>query len=228
MPDQSNGHAKSNGEPDKQAKEVFRVQVRRVLLNETIHVRTLSEQLRGLFVHWYAKHSHYCPGKDCPPHIHKMKPTWKGYIAAEEWIQHRKKWRPCVLEVTEHCELDMRFLYQRGQVWELWRPSDPGKANPPTFAVLREELNPANLNKAWDFTPVLKHLYHVFSIDCSLASPLPPKIIAEEIDGDAPEHLSSGAASTPANVPDGFSFAGEFDRRLNERKKALLNGRKGK
>lgn len=197
MDPQLNGHAARASAPRDQGGDTIRVEVRRVTLNETIFIRTLSDKIGGLFTHYYGKNSHVCRGRDCQPHVHKVKQTWKGYIAAQEWLVGRKKWRPCVLEITEALELDMRFLYDRGQEWELSCPAVVDKRNPPVKGIMHKRDLAAGLPPAFDITPVLLNLYHVFAIDLSTPNPMPPRVFLAEIDGDEPEALQQ-----PAFVPD--------------------------
>lgn len=225
MDPSQNGHSPRPAAKVEPAAETIRVEVRRVTLNETIFVRTLSEKIGGLFTHYYGKNSHVCRGRDCPQHVHKVKQTWKGYIAAQEWLPGRKKWRPCVLEITEALELDMRFLYDRGQEWELSCPAVADKRNPPVKGIMHKRDLVASVPAAFDITPVLLNLYHVFAIDLSTPNPMPPRVFLEELDGEEPEALQK-----PVFVPDRRSIdevKADYERR-NAADKAARDAKRRK
>ena len=168
-------------------REINRLRVRRCDVNELFIVRLLSESYGGLFTHFFRSRSHLCLGDDCPPAIHKIDTNWKGYCAAEIFLEKERVWRPICLEISEHAELDMRGLFARGQLWQFARPAEPHKKNPPIHASLLEERDPAKFPPAFDYKPVLQTLYHCIHIDLDNKNPLPPRVFLYDSSDDAPE-----------------------------------------
>lgn len=211
----ANGAPTSNGQPEsKPAGRVLRVF--RVEPGTTCIARTLSDQYGGLFTHYVRGRSHLCIGEDCQPLIHKTDRYWKGYAAVEIWEQARRVWTPWCLEITEHLELDLRGLFRRGQVWEFWRDGQTGKKATACQAKLLEERDPEKFPKAFDFVPVLKHLYHVPAINLQAKNPLPPRVIVEESEGDGPAIYETFGKPAPA-----FEGSAQeaWQRYQNEKKK---------
>lgn len=187
LPSVDNSPPAANGQVQK--KQIVRVKVERVELNDSKIVRCLSDTIGGCFTHYFRGRSQFCHGKDCNPLMHKTDATWKGYIAAEWYIEQLAAWRPIVMEITEHAELDMRGLYRRGQIWNFYRPSDASKKNPPTFAALLEERSPESMPPAFDILPVLQTLYHTMNIDLGVLNPLPPRVLLYDSADPPPEFL---------------------------------------
>jgi|SRR5579864_57661 len=169
--------------------EVLAVRVYRVEPGTTCFARTLSKEVGGLFTHFVRNRSHYCPGEGCQPLYHRTDIVWKGYAAVELYNIARKKWTPAVLEVTEHMELDLRDIYARGQIWELYRHTQTAKKSTPVMAKLHEEKDPASMPPCFDIVPVLKHLYHVHRIDLTKKNPLPSRVYVTESDDAPPQAL---------------------------------------
>lgn len=171
------------------SKPVVRVQVKRCAENELLIVRFLSDSYGGLLTHYVRGRSQYCKGDDCPPIIHKAEITWKGYAPCMWWVDGQNVWRPIVLEITEHAELDLRAMIRKGQIWQFSRPVEPGKKNPPTFAALLEERTAQGLPPPFDVKPVLQTLYHAMTLDLSVKNPLPPRVFAYDTDDAPPEAM---------------------------------------
>lgn len=211
-----NGH--TNGTQTAASKPaVYQIRVFRVEEGDAVIARFLSYSHLGIMTHYVRKRSLYCPGDaECCPANHRLDKFWKTYAAVELWNDARKVWFPTVLEVTEHLELDLRDICKRGQLWELWRHKGGSKSSP-VEAKLLEERDPETMPRAFDFMPVLQHLYHVSRIQLSVKNPLPPRVVVAESIGDGPAILSQ-----PEKVDNGprfNSFAEEARRRLMERKK---------
>lgn len=180
--------------------EAGRIGVLRVFRVEegtTVHARTLSDGYSGLITHYYKKRSLICRGDDCDSMIHKTERVWKGYAAVELWNAATKLWNPWVLEITESLELDLRGKWKRGQVWEFYRDTPTkGKAMPITGKLL-EERDPATMPPAFEFRPVLLHLYHVHAIHLGALNPMPPRVLVQASEGDAPKILSTAENGKP-------------------------------
>jgi hypothetical protein len=155
------------------------VRVFRVDPGTAWRVRTLSPVYGGLFTHFVKNRSRYCDPAGCRPEYPKGERFWRGYFAAELHDAAERCWRPVVFELTEHCELDMRGVYQRGQVWRVEREADKAGKHAPVRAALEGVVDPAQLPAAWDYRPVLFHLYHVEKLDLSASNPLPPRLMLQ-------------------------------------------------
>lgn len=153
------------------------------------HVRFLSQRYFGLFVHWTRGRSVYCDPEGCPHSVHQTDRFWKGYAACEVYDGPRKLWFPCVLEITEHLELDLRDQYARGQVWFLERQRVEGKKKSPTKGRFVEQLDLKTLPLAFDFVPVLLHLYHRPKLDLTAKNPMPPRLMIAASSGAPPSTL---------------------------------------
>ena len=98
------------------------VRVHRIDGNTSQFVRMLSTDYKGLFTHYYQKRSHYCVGETCRIPTHASDRVWKGYVPAELLLQGKRPvWVPICLEISENLELDFRGVYERGQLWELFK-----------------------------------------------------------------------------------------------------------
>jgi hypothetical protein len=164
----------------------YPIAVFRVTEGPEIYCRTLSTDYGGLFYHWLKGRSVYCPGHDCPAHIHKNPKTWKGYCPVEIWNSSSKMWRRSVLEISESLELDFRGVFGRGQVWRIERAKQTSKKKTPIVGRLTEELPENLVPEPFDVIPVLLHLYHEYSLDLSARNPLPQRQLATESPGKPP------------------------------------------
>lgn len=209
----TNGHANDDGEI---VQETNALRVYRVNPGDVVHLRTLSDGYGGLFTHFFKNRSYYCSGPDCNSMYHKMPRIWKGYSAVEIYSVEKKKWRPFVLEISEHLELDFRGIYKRGQVWELYRTLQTGKKATPVQGKLHEERGPSSVPAAFDIRPVLLHLYHCMAVSLDAKNPMPPRTFLADSDGDAPKVLAEASKGyEPMSLE-------EHERRMkewNERKK---------
>ena len=111
---------------------------------------------------------------------------WRGYFAGEQLDAAQRIWLPCVWELTEHSELDLRDRYERGQVWAFERPAVHGKKHPPVSARLVGLYTPAVDYPLWDYRPVLMSCYHTATIDCSVSNPMPPRLLVPASPADVP------------------------------------------
>lgn len=183
----TNGHAtQPSPTPAANPLTIFRIGAGAVA-----HVRVLSNDYRGVFTHWYNRRSFYCAGKDCNQLAHRLDKIWKGYASVEVYSADRKRWVPFVLEISEHLELDLRGVWARGQVWEMWREDQATKKPNPVQGKMQELKAPETFPPAFDIRPPLLHLYHLHSIDLSAINPLPPRMFLAESEGDAPKALQT-------------------------------------
>lgn len=187
-------------------------------------VRMLSDSYGGCITH-YVRRSEYCEGKECPASMHRHKPTWKGYAAAEVHREDPGVWLPIVLEITEYAEQDLRGKYRRGQLWRFWRPVDAvrkvaGRVKheaQPVQAQLLDHGDPDGVPPAFDVRPTLLRLYHIFSIDLSVPNPLPPRTMVRPSYDPLPPALQP--KPTEAFVPP----SEKAYERLRQQMKGVIN-----
>lgn len=170
---------------------LHKIEVFRVETFEPVFVRMLSPDFKGIFTHYHRGRSEYCIGEGCRIPTHGVQRVWKGYVAAERLLMMGKKsvYVPCCFELTENLELDMRFIYQRGQLWEIFKSdSTKGKKSPVAGKLHRDEP-PGDLRKPFDILPCLRALYHRDEIKLCFSSPLPARVYIEETPAELPEVL---------------------------------------
>lgn len=221
----TNGHAPSGAA--KPAKKIaVQLEVFRVALGQTCHVRMLSPNYGGLFTHWHKGQSRYCFGKTCNPAVHREDMVWKGYTAAQLWIPpepgRKGCWKPVVLEITESLELDLRGQYQRGQIWELYRVKMERKDHPPTQGLLLEEHAPESFAPDFEIRHVLMNLYHTQTIDLGHKNPMPPRSFAETEEAPPPEKLQTEEEGKKIATPEEIA---KMRAEFNERKKKYRDSR---
>jgi hypothetical protein len=183
---QLNGHSHKPAGETSPAKAV-QIEVMRVESGASEIFRMLSPKYGGLFTHYKGK-SRYCPGEDLCQ-LHRMDRVWKGYCAAEWWLRKERAWRPCVLEITESLELDMRDVFARGQVWEIWKEQKTTKKAPAVMGKMQELCDVKRLRPDFDYRPVLKALYHVDVIDLTKRNPMAPRLLMEDSHEEPPAFL---------------------------------------
>lgn len=180
-----------------------RVKVTRVMPDVTLVIRTLSPYLWGLFSHWKGKRSFYCPGADeCDSSLHRIARQWKGYLAVEVWTALAQRWVPTCLEVTEHCELDMRDWYARGQVWEVSREREATKKKNPVSAKFLESRNENDFPQAFDLLPILRAMYHDMELVLGSENPMPGRVHLVPSIGEPPPmkvHPAESSKLSPAD-----------------------------
>lgn len=155
--------------------------------------KVLSDGIFGLFGHWEKPkgkskgRSVYCPGENCRFPACRLNRVWRGYIAALEWMAKSDVWYPQMLEITEHCELDFRGIYQRGQLWELFRLKPTDGKNPPVQARFVNAGDRDQCPPAFDIGPTLRHLYHVEDLGKHIPNPMPPRTVVQLVNAPGPE-----------------------------------------
>lgn len=162
----------------------FALRVLRIAEEQSVKVLTLSDCYGGISTHYQGGkkgtgRSIYCKPGECPTTIHNIPPTWKGYFAGLVWDAAVSKWAPWCVELTEWAELDMRGRYQRGQVWMMERKPRPDRQQQPLTCRLVEERDPHDVPPAFDYRPVLLHVYHITKICCDVPNPMPPRVMVE-------------------------------------------------
>jgi hypothetical protein len=168
---------------------VYPMRVLRVDPGQAWFVRMLSKRYWGLFTHWEGGRGVYCPGEGCPAARHAKQRLWKGYASAEVYEQRVNLWHPCVLEITEHLELDFRDRFDRGQVWHLTREMPTDKRKTPVVGELHETCDETKWPSAFDIVPVLKTVYHVQKIEMGFPNPMPARTMVQPSEGAPPAAL---------------------------------------
>jgi len=182
---------------------VYPLRTLRIGGGQALFVRTLSAlgaegRILGVMTHW-ASRSVYCPGNECPVHLHRQDAVWKGYVACDVWDERLGLYVPHCLEVTESLELDMRSSYQRGQIWELTRAPDVKKKHFPVVGKLVEELDPRLVPGAFDMLNALRWLYHAPVNPC-IPSPLPDRTMIQAAAGKPPPGSKHHRPEKPAAI----------------------------
>lgn len=165
--------------------------VKRVEEGESIIVRFLSDEYGGCITHYIRKRSEYCAGEKCRYQCHKERKYWKGYAPVEVNIDGTNKWRPYVLELTEHLELDLRGIVRRGQVWRIYRLHPVEGEKQPVSAERRPDQQWSSLTPPFDVLPVVRQLYHEFELVLNKKNPLPPRIVITDAEADAPVKIEA-------------------------------------
>jgi hypothetical protein len=192
-------------------------------------VRMLSPDYKGIFTHFYQKRSHYCSGETCRIATHASDRTWKGYVAAELLLRAPKPvWVPICLEITEYLELDLRGIYQRGQLWELYKMDDGKGKKAAITGRLHADQPPADLRKPFDIVPCLRALYHRDVVDLKHASPLPPRVFMEEVDAELPEVLRQPAGGEKIDTRSTAEAFADYQRQKAQQAKSPTEERKKK
>jgi hypothetical protein len=193
--------ARNNVERPPSGPEPQPLSVLRVGHGQKHTVWCFSRAVNGLRTHYHKGRSHLCLNQICPPAVHTVPITWKGYIAAAVWTLPEGLWRPIVLEVTEALELDFRGLYARGQVWDVFCPHKTGKANPAVRGRLAT-VGEGPVPEAFSCLEVLRHLYHVEHVELNVANALPPRQLMEPIRGPSPRAAAKSAAEDAPMSPE--------------------------
>lgn len=215
----------STGSAPRKREPVFQIEVFRVKLGCTHHIRTLSPIYGGLFTHWYKGQSRYCCDKECNPIMHREEQVWKGYFAAQVWVPpepgRKGVWKPVVFEITEALELDLREEFRRGQIWEVFRIPTDAKDNPPTAGQLLEEHDPDSFAPEFDIRNVLMNMYHTQKIDLTKKNPMPPRMFAAAEEAPPPIKLKQEVkeAERQPMTPEERQAAWEEAKRLHEESK---------
>ncbi len=183
---------------------VYSLKTLRVHMGENLFIRTLSPLYVGYLTHWMKKRSKLCLYAECPSERHKCDLQWKGYASVEQWYPGDKAWFPAVLEITEALELDLRGIYTRGQVWEVWKTlSSKGEAEP-VRGKLHEERDPASMPDEHDIVPVLKSLYHEVKLPIAVKSHVPDRVLVTPTAGDGPAIIApKSPEETAAELEEG-------------------------
>lgn len=140
-------------------------------------VRALSRSYGGLFTHRVKGRPVYCQGRECNPQHHRGDRFWRGYFAAELFDAEKRLWLPCVWELTQNSECDIRERYKRGLVWEMVRKDIGTSKNPPATCTLYGSYPESVLPAEFDYRVVLQRCYNLAGLDLSQKNPMPPRLV---------------------------------------------------
>ena len=205
------------------------IRVHRIETTAGQFIRMLSPDYKGIFTHFYQKRSHYCTGETCRIATHASDRTWKGYAAAELLIRAPKPvWVPICLEITEYLELDFRGIYQRGQLWELYKQDDGKGKKAAITGRLHPDPAPESLRKPFDIIPCLRALYHRDVVELKHASPLPPRVYLEEVEGELPAVLRQPAQGEEIDKRTTAEAFADYQRQKAQQQRSPTEERKKK
>jgi hypothetical protein len=152
--------------------------------------------IQGVITHRYQGKTWACPGASpCPAAIHRSMTIWKGYAPGREWDFTTKAWEPCVIEVTECLEEQLRGRQLAGEVWLLTRQATKGKSGKVVGTFLERRQDP-ELVLAFEILNPLRRLFHQEHFEIGVPNPLAPRLML------APVALSGPACMAPSAVPD--------------------------
>lgn len=184
-----------------------RVGILRLTMGETAQVLCLSpgvgpekDRVGGTFGHYKGRWQPCIVG-NCPAALHSTQRFWRGYIAAFVFSKAARRWEPCVLEVSESLELDMRGRYSPGQVWEISRAKGNGKKELPYVGRLCPKQPQLEATRAFDLVPILEAFYHCGPLDLSQASEQPSRTYLLPLPvGETVPDPTAPPSSTPATA----------------------------
>ena len=163
-----------------------------------IHVRSLSGQFGGIFIHWQKGRSHYCHPTECYPACKRQRREWRGYTPVEQWCGKRKAWFPGVLEVTEYLHVELAELWSQWQVWELYRPERLGNKRFPTVPKLLRQDDGEGYPKPFAIMPILKRLLGPNIRDLDEKNPMPARTYLKA--SQAPPPIEPEKVMTPEEM----------------------------
>lgn len=158
----------------------------------------------GTFGHWTKGRWQPCVPADCQPAVHATPRYWRGYLAAFVFDKPAKRWTPCVLEVSESLELDMRGRYQPGQLWEISRGKQVGKKKPPYVGRLCPKQGQLEKTTPFNIVPIVENFYHVAGLDLRQCSDQPDRVYLHSVAAEGsmrdPAEPTESERATPAQV----------------------------
>ncbi len=207
----------------------FVLRVRRVRSGEQLHVKVLTDvtdRIMGLLYHWKGPKKNgesvpCLPG--CPLSLHNSGTFWHGYLAAEVWVEPKGPWMPCVFEVTEALELDMRGKVRRGQTWLVQRVVDEKGRSAAVTGVLTEELAPHAVPLSFSVLPVVWSIYHNTHVELETPNHLADRVYVRPIEAPPPKVLQAEGRHAPATEAE----LAEFRAKLRDRGLGQIHSRNG-
>ena len=180
----------------------FPLELKRIEAGEQLIVRVLTrveKRVMGCNTHYNGKRSEYC-GPACKSAFHFKSNQWKGYLACERWFHELQIWIPCVVEVTEASELDMRGQVQRGQVWLLAREVNHKGKQAAVRASLMEQVDAHQLPVAFSMHAVLHWIFHRDDVVLNIPNPMPDRITVAGTPGQVPQCMAPDPADKPLSA----------------------------
>jgi hypothetical protein len=205
-------HAAPNGQQTAR----YALRVARIKPGDILTFRALSEGYSGVLTHFWGQRSVYCPGEPrCLRTIHARPIVWKGYAAAEVLDPRAQLWWPCVLELTENAELDLRDRWCRGLEFTLTRAVSVHGEQRPTSVSLGVVCCDERLRPVFDIRPAVCSLYHVPALRIDVPNPLPARVFVEPSPAGDRGGDQSERNGKPASRDDVQRLLAEFRKRLS-------------
>lgn len=155
----------------------IQISVFKIVPGSTLHVRMLSPEVDGLFIHWRRGGGVYCDPDTCCTGVHKADRFWRGFIAAEVYEHIRKRWIPTCFPVTERLELDFRHRYKRGQTWKIRQLVEANHKKQPLRGELVEEFPANTMPGVFPILPVIRTVYHAPLARLGQKNPMPDAVL---------------------------------------------------
>lgn len=144
----------------------------------------------GTILHWHGGRYHPCQETACPLNVHRAsRSPWRAWAPVELYEDSSSLWWPQVLEITEAFEEQLHGRKLRGELWAVSRIKGKGSAGK-VEGIFLEKVEPYGLRIPFNVLPVLQRVYHTDAFHLGKANPIPPKLILEASEGDAPGILS--------------------------------------
>jgi hypothetical protein len=189
---------RSNGDNPSPVPPPVKLEIFRVKPETEWYVRTLSDQLAGIYTHHVKNRSEYCHHVEAKCLFHKTKRFWKGYAPVEVYVQDGDFWVGTILEITPNLEQDFRPHFARGQVWRVWREAVTKASKPPIRGQLKEERDPKTFPPPFDIRPRLLNLYGVEEMILNVKNPAGDRQFMTPTMDAPPVDLAGGAHDLPS------------------------------
>lgn len=175
------------------------VRIENVNKGQVRTVLTLGHKYHGLWTHWKdgkQKGSKWCNPNGCPPELHRLPRQWRGYFAAA-WLDDAKGlWIPCVWELTENSELDLRGRFARGLAWRFARAMPVAGKHQPVAAELLGAIDPLAVPPDFGIHSILVSCYHAPDLVTGEVNPMPPRLLV-----DATPHVDTRRLAPASSIP---------------------------
>jgi len=206
-----------------------RVQVRIEAVPRAHPMRVVfAGPIEGLITHFLKGQSYGCQGPSlCEPSVHRARPVWKGYAPARQLRPRQGVWAPCVIEITECLEEQLRGRDLVGEEWELVRDPQRRRSGQVTGRLVGRRPEKA-LWVPFDIRPPLYRMYHVTFLDLGTPNPMPSRLILptvplSEQDVSPATAATPERAATPEDLEKLKQLREQLAGRINTERRARLH-----
>ncbi len=206
--------------PDSDGGDTFNVSIEPVPKVGTLFIRLLGPP-RALWTHWRSGRAHACRGDgECDPSLHRLAVKRKAYCAAEYLYSiGKKRWIPCVFEMTEGLIGLMGMENRRGEVWRVTRFKISEKRSECRGVLIRND-DPRPLRRDIDVESAVQRLYSTLYLAWDLPAPFG---VRQRLDSTPlADHTDTSPVDKPARLD-----AADRDRArriIQEARNGLNNG----